>query len=37
METTMYLGITREMTGNPPFDRAGRPVVPRVQSAKITL
>lgn len=37
MESTMYHGITREMTDNPVFDRAGRPVTPRIESAKITI
>lgn len=37
MASTMYMGVTREMTGNVPFDRAGRPVTPTVQSARITL
>jgi len=36
-ESSMFMGITREMTGNPPFDRMGRPVVPKVQSVNITL
>lgn len=36
-ESSMFMGVTREMTGNPPFDKAGRPVTPRVQSAKIKL
>lgn len=37
VESTMFLGITREMTGNEPFGKAGRPVTPTVQSFKITL
>ena len=38
MESTMFMGINREHTaGNPICDAAGRPVEPRVQSAKITL
>ncbi len=37
MESTMFMGINREHTENPVYDGAGRPVVPRVQSAKITL
>ena len=37
MQSTMYRGVTREMTGNRPFDAAGRPVTPTVQSARITL
>lgn len=37
MESTMFMGINREHTENPIYDGAGRPVVPMVQSAKITL
>ena len=37
MESTMFLGVRREDTDNPVYDGAGRPVVPRVQSAVITL
>ena len=37
MESTMLMGINREHTDNPIYDAAGRPVVPMVQSAKITL
>ena len=37
MESTMFMGITREMTGNPKCDPAGRMVTPTVQSADITL
>ncbi len=38
MESSMFMGINRKETGNNPiFDQAGRPVTPRVQSAKITL
>ena len=37
MAGSFYLGVTREMTGNAPFDAAGRPCTPNVQSAKITL
>ena len=37
MESAMFLGINREHTENPVYDAAGRAVVPRVQSAKITL
>jgi len=37
METSMFMGITREMTGNPRFDDAGREVTPTVQTTKITL
>ena len=36
-ESTLFLGVTREMTGNAPFDKAGRPVTPTVQSFQITL
>lgn len=36
-ESTMFMGVTREMTGNEKYDKMGRPVVPKVQSAKITL
>ena len=37
MESSMFMGINREHTDNPIYDGAGRPVVPMVQSAKITL
>lgn len=37
IESSMYLGVTRKMTGAPEYDNAGRPVTPCVQSAKITL
>lgn len=37
MESSMFMGITREMTDNPPCDLSGRPVRPVIQSAKITL
>ena len=37
MESRMWLGVHREDTGNPACDAAGRPVVPRVLSAKVTL
>ncbi len=38
MESSMFMGINRKETGvNPIYDNAGRPVVPMVQSAKITL
>lgn len=36
-KSSMFMGITREMTGNPPFDKMGRPVTPMIQSARITL
>lgn len=37
MESTMFMGINREHTDNSIYDRAGRPVVPRVQSAKLEI
>ena len=37
MESSMLMGFNREHTDNEIFDPMGRPVVPRVQSAKITL
>jgi hypothetical protein len=37
MESSMFMGINREHTENPIYDRAGRPVTPTVQSAKITI
>ncbi len=37
VESTMFMGINREHTENPVCDLSGREVVPRVQSAKITL
>ena len=37
METEMFMGIRREDTQNPVCDSDGRPVVPKVQSAKFTL
>ena len=37
-KTTEYLmGITREMTGNPPFNKSGRPLTPSIKSFDITL
>ena len=36
-ESTMFMGINREDTPNPPCDQCGRPVIPRVQSARISL
>lgn len=36
-ESSMYLGINREHIGAPVYDACGREVVPRIQSAKITL
>lgn len=37
MESRMFMDVTREMTGNKPLDAMGRPVVPRVSSAKIRI
>lgn len=37
MESSMFMGINREHTDNPIYDTMGRPVVPWVQSAKVTL
>ncbi|MBE6541954.1 MAG: hypothetical protein E7672_05860 [Ruminococcaceae bacterium] len=37
MESSMFMGINREHTGNEIYDAAGRPVVPRIDSAKIML
>jgi len=37
MQSTMYRGVTRRMTGNAEYDAAGRPVTPTVQSIHITL
>lgn len=38
MESSMFMGINREQAGgNALYDNMGRPVVPKVQSAKITL
>ena len=36
-ESSMMLGVTREQSGNVPYDKAGRPVTPTVQSFNITL
>lgn len=36
-ESSLFMGIGREDTPNPPFDKCGHPVVPRVQSARICL
>ena len=36
-ESTMFMGITREMTGCPSLDPAGRSVVPRITSFEVTL
>ena len=37
MESSMFMGINREHTENQIYDAAGRPVVPKVSSAKITI
>ena len=37
MESDVFLGITRAMTGNPPTDPAGRELNSAIQSAKFTL
>lgn len=37
MESSLYMGISREMTGNPKLDPAGRAVYPRIQTTHITL
>lgn len=37
MESELFMGVTREMTGNCKCDKAGREVTPRVDSFKITL
>jgi hypothetical protein len=37
MTSSMFMGITREMTNNVRCDLAGRPAVPRVLSAKVKL
>jgi len=37
MESSMFMGINREHLDAPIYDSMGRPVVPRVQSAKIDL
>jgi len=37
MESSTFMGVGRKDTDNPICDRSGRPVVARVQSAKITL
>ena len=37
MESSMFMGITREMTNNEAYDNMGRLCKPTVQSAKITL
>ena len=37
MESSLFMGITREMTGNPRYDAHGRETTARVQSLDITL
>ena len=37
MESSLYMDVTREMSGNPKVDPAGRAVYPRIQSTRITL
>lgn len=37
MKSSFFMGIGREHTDNPYYDAAGRPALPEVQSAKITL
>lgn len=36
-ETTMFMGVTRELVGDFVLDRSGRPTRAKIQSAKITL
>jgi hypothetical protein len=36
-KSSMFMGINREMTENSIYDKMGRPVVPEIKSAKITL
>ena len=36
-ESSMFMGVTREMVGDIVLDRSGRPTRPRIQSAKLTL
>lgn len=36
-ESTMFMGVTREMAGCRSLDVAGRPVVPRISSFEVTL
>lgn len=36
-ESSMFLGVTREMVGDIVLDRSGRPTRPRIQSARLTL
>ncbi len=37
MESDFFMGVTPDMTGLPSYDKAGRPISPIVQSAKLTL
>lgn len=37
METTPFMGVTRETDGDWVLDRSGRPTRPKIQSARITL
>jgi len=37
MESSMFMGITREMTNNPVYDAMGRPVTSKIQTVRITL
>ncbi len=37
MKSSFFMGIGREHTSRPYYDEAGRPAVPEVQSAKITI
>lgn len=37
METTMFMGVTREMVGDWVLDLSGRPTRAKIQSARITL
>lgn len=36
-ESSYFMGVSREMVGDYVLDRSGRPTVPRIQSAKLTL
>ena len=37
MESSMYLGVSRQHTDNPLLDAMGRPVSPTIQSVCLTL
>ena len=37
MTSSMFMGVTREMTDNPPCDHAGRPCTPNVLSARFKM